>query len=57
MREIINFITGVKKDKEEPSNELKIAYTVEPKNKPSQHDWFKEFNVSMLHDRRTVHFG
>ena len=57
MKEIINFITGIKKEEHIPLKELKIAYTVEPKNRPTEHEWFKEFNVSMLCDRRTVHFG
>lgn len=56
MKEIINLITG-KKEQEKPSYELKVAYTVMPTNQPSEPDWFKEFNVSMLYDRRTVHFG
>jgi hypothetical protein len=28
-----------------------------PKNQPSQEEWFKEFKVSMLYDRRTVYIG
>lgn len=39
-----------------------IAYPIEqkfkstyPKNQPSQEEWFKEFKVSMLYDRRTVY--
>ncbi len=28
-----------------------------PKNQPTQEEWFKEFKVSMLYDRRTVYIG
>lgn len=37
-----------------PDVKFKSTY---PKNQPSQEEWFKEFKVSMLYDRRTIYIG
>lgn len=31
--------------------------TMKPKNQPTYEEWCKEFNVSMLHDRKIVHIN
>ena len=28
-----------------------------PKNQPSQEEWFKEYRVSMLYGKQTIHIG
>lgn len=28
-----------------------------PKNRPSQDEWFKEYRVSMLYGKETIHIG
>ncbi len=42
------------KPKEIPKVRFKSTY---PPDQPSQEEWFKEFKVSMLYDRRTVYIG
>jgi hypothetical protein len=29
--------------------------TIKPKSQPPYEEWCKEFNVSMLHDRKSIH--
>ena len=31
--------------------------TTHPKNRPSQEEWFKEYRVSMLYGKKTIHIG
>ena len=49
------FVFGVRR---EPVDTISIGYkTLKPKNQPNYEDWAKEFNVSMLHDRKTIYLN
>jgi hypothetical protein len=44
------FVFGVRR---EPVESISTSFkTLKPKNQPSYQEWVKEFNVSMLHDRK-----
>lgn len=46
-------------EKDKPSTykiEQKFNSTY-PKNRPSEQEWFKEYRVSMLYDKETIHIG
>lgn len=50
---IKEFIFGVRC---EPVESISTGFkTLKPKNQPNYQDWAKEFNVSMLHDRKIIH--
>jgi hypothetical protein len=40
----------------EPVDIISTGVHTTPYNSPSFVDWCKEFNVSMLHDRKIVHY-
>lgn len=46
-------------EKDKPSvykTEQKFISTY-PKNRPSEQEWFKEYRVSMLYGKQTIHIG
>jgi hypothetical protein len=46
-------------EKDKPSTykiEQKFNSTY-PKNRPSEQEWFKQYKVSMLYGRKTIHIG
>lgn len=44
------------KDKVCAYPEVKFKSTY-PKNRPSEQEWFKEYRVSMLYGKQTIHIG
>ena len=53
-------IVRLKLDEKDRVNAYKIEQKFKstyPKNRPSQEEWCKEFNVSMLYDRQIVYIG
>jgi hypothetical protein len=39
-----------------PIEQQKFTSTY-PENRPSQEEWFKEYRVSMLYGKKTIHIG
>lgn len=53
MKYIRDFIFGVRR---EPVDTISTGLrVVKPENQPSYEDWCKEFRVSMMYDRKTIH--
>lgn len=57
MQELLNLLSEVVKNQENPPKiEIKFK-TVEPDTRPQFEEWCEEYNVGMLWDRSTVHLG
>lgn len=53
-------IVRFKLDEKDRANAYKIEQkfnSTYPKNRPSEQEWFKEYRVSMLYGKETVHIG
>lgn len=53
-------IVRFKLDEKDRANAYKIEQkfnSTYPKNRPSEQEWFKEYRVSMLYGKQTIHIG
>ena len=53
-------IVRFKLDEKDRANAYKIEQkfnSTYPKNRPSEQEWFKEYKVSMLYGKQTIHIG
>ena len=53
-------IIKCKLDEKDRANAYKIEQkftSTHPKNRPSEQEWFKEYRVSMLYGKQTIHIG
>jgi hypothetical protein len=57
MQELLNLLSQVVKNQEQPPKiEIKFK-TTEPDTRPQFEEWCQEYNVGMLWDRSAVHLG
>lgn len=55
MTKIKELIFGVRR---EPVDTISTGLrTIKPENQPSYEEWCKQFNVSMLHDRKAIYLN